>query len=76
MKTKHTYVLHLVGGDTIEAVEETDQPVIFYLLRLLQAYKPNELYNVVTPDNGQALIPVRNILYITTDEPYESEKRK
>ena len=71
MKKTHEFVIHLIGGASVSACEEFSGTLGAYLHYRLKEYNETGFLSITTAENGQAYIPVKNILYISCDEPFE-----
>ena len=65
------YRIHLIGGRTIHASEESGGPTDKLLHNRFLRCKQDDILVVGTPETHRAFIPARNILYISTGASFE-----
>ena len=63
----HEYRIHFIDGNVITVTEPKSEPVETQLHNRFVNSKPDDVLIVGTQHTRRAFIPVRNILYISTD---------
>ncbi len=59
--------IYLVNGHMMKATEEVEKPAEEYLINRFHKAMPDGILVIGDAETAMAFIPVRNILYISTD---------